>query len=76
MPGGKKVTKLVKKLLNWKWIKYALWCEYIHCEPKKPSPRLNLLQFFESLKYNYRILDAYTSINFKQSVEVLLKSME
>ena len=43
MPGGKKVIKLVKKLLNWKWIKYALWCEYIHCEPKKPSPRLNLL---------------------------------
>ena len=32
-----------EKLLNWQWFKYALWCEYIHCEQKKPSAKLNLL---------------------------------
>ena len=50
------------------WV-YTLWA-------KKTVPQIEFTAIFESLKYNYRILDAYTSINFKQSVEVLLKSME
>ena len=32
-----------EKLLNWQWFKYALWCEYINCEQRKPSVKLNLL---------------------------------
>ena len=58
------LTDNQEKLLNWQWFKYALWCEYIHCRPKKTSLQLNLLQLFEFSKYIYRILDAYTSIIF------------
>ena len=46
MPGGKKVIKLVKKLLNWQWIKYALWCEYVHCGPKKTIPQIEFTVIF------------------------------
>ena len=29
-----------EKLLNYQWFKYDLWCEYIHCEPKKTVPEI------------------------------------
>ena len=48
----------------------------LHCEPKKQSPKLNLLKHLEFSKYIYKILHAYTSINFKQSVKFSRKSME